>query len=184
MDLFAYSQIDNLEHFLTDNNIQIPRLRGLRLMSEEKPYSKKDIKNICDEYALYDAEQLCCCGFDSNANWSEYSSKTKKLRRKHLIYESKDAFTADAINWSKWHGRKRKVLKYKIKNVRKKVLAQYTLFNKYCGVADILYVHTRLGGGNWDYYEGNTTIANQPWFIEKIDDAFDNTYCDIYVKIK
>ena len=184
MDLFAYSQIEDLEHILTDNDIHIPRLRGLRLMSEETPYSKEDIKNICDEYALYDAEQLCCCRFDPNANWSEFSNRTKALRIKYLIYANKDAFTADAIAWDKWHGRKRKVLKYKIKSRKNKILAQYNLFNKYCGRKDVLFVHARIGGNNWNYYEGSTTIANQPWFIEKIDDAFDNTYCDIYVKIR
>ena len=37
MDLFAYSQIDDFDHLLEDNNIEIPRLRGVRLMSQEKP---------------------------------------------------------------------------------------------------------------------------------------------------
>ena len=36
MDLFAYSQIDDFDHLLKDNNIEIPRLRGVRLMSQEK----------------------------------------------------------------------------------------------------------------------------------------------------
>lgn len=36
MDLFAYSQIDNLSDLLTSNGISIPRLRGIRKMSEEK----------------------------------------------------------------------------------------------------------------------------------------------------
>ena len=35
MDLFAYSQIDDFDHLLKDNNIEIPRLRGVRLMSQE-----------------------------------------------------------------------------------------------------------------------------------------------------
>ena len=37
MDLFAYLQIEDLEKYLKDNNIEIPRLRGLRLMKDEEP---------------------------------------------------------------------------------------------------------------------------------------------------
>ena len=47
MDLFAYSQIDDFDHLLEDNNIEIPRLRGVRLMSQEKPehdYIPKDLE--------------------------------------------------------------------------------------------------------------------------------------------
>ena len=37
MDLGAYVQIGDLESLMKANGIDIPRLRGLRLMSEEKP---------------------------------------------------------------------------------------------------------------------------------------------------
>lgn len=43
MDLGAYAQIEQLEQLLTANHIEIPRLRGLRLMSEEEPFSEEDI---------------------------------------------------------------------------------------------------------------------------------------------
>ena len=36
MDLYAYSQIENLKHLLEENKIDIPRLRGLRLMKDEE----------------------------------------------------------------------------------------------------------------------------------------------------
>jgi hypothetical protein len=55
------------------------------------------------------------------------------------------------------------------------------MFNKYIGRDDILYVHARIGSGNWPAYRDE--VVNQPWFLEKIDDAFDPTYCDIYAKI-
>ena len=55
------------------------------------------------------------------------------------------------------------------------------MFNKYVGRKDILYIHARIGGGNWSYYHHR--VDKQPWFIEKVDDAFDSTYCDIYAKI-
>ena len=37
MDLYAYTQIDELEEIMKANNIGVPRLRGLRLMSKETP---------------------------------------------------------------------------------------------------------------------------------------------------
>ena len=70
-------------------------------------------------------------------------------------------------------------MKHRIKEYRK----QFETFNKYCGRDDVLYIHARIGGGNWPYYDG-PELSKQPWFIEKVDDAFDSTYCDIYAKIK
>ena len=37
MDLYAYAQIDELEEIMKANDIEVPRLRGVRLMSQEKP---------------------------------------------------------------------------------------------------------------------------------------------------
>lgn len=65
---------------------------------------------------------------------------------------------------------------------RDAIMAQYNVFNKYCGRKDVLYIHARLGGENWKYY-GGPELEKQPWFIEKVDDAFDSTYCDIYARI-
>jgi len=64
------------------------------------------------------------------------------------------------------------------------LLRQDNMFNKYCGKEDILYIHARLGGGNWNYYGCNEIIKNQPWYLDHCEDAFDGTYVDIYAKIK
>ena len=48
MDLGAYAQIPNLENILQDNNIDIPRLRGLRLMKNEEPITRKEMDEIVD----------------------------------------------------------------------------------------------------------------------------------------
>ena len=50
---------------------------------------------------------------------------------------------------------------------------------KDCG--DILYAHARIGGCNWEYYAEE--VLMKPWFIEKCDDPWDSTYCDIYCKL-
>ena len=88
------------------------------------------------------------------------------------------------IRWDRVHGKKRKAFKYVIKKAKKEVYQQYEMWNKYAGRSDVLYIHCRLGAGNWDYYKGWDIIESQPWFLDKVEDNFDNTYMDIYAKIK
>lgn len=45
MDLYAYTNIERLESLAEKNNIDIPRLRGYRLMSEEEPI-KEDFSDV------------------------------------------------------------------------------------------------------------------------------------------
>ena len=109
MDLYAYWQIPIYQDEIEDILEHIPRLRGIRKMSEEEP-QKPD-----DDYCY-----------------------------------------------------------------------QLERFNHYCGQDGVYMIHARIGGtgemSNWEYYEGEEKIATQPWFLEKVDDDFDPTYCDIYVK--
>lgn len=116
MDIAAFAQIERIKSIAEKNGIEIPRLRGYRLMLEEgaMPEDKLD-------------EAL-----------KSYGEDVKK---------------------------------------------QYKTYNKYCGRADVLYIHARIGGANWDCY-GGREIEKQLWFIERVDDGFDNTYCDIYARIK
>lgn len=199
MDLLAYVNIENLENILTENNIQIPRLRGLDLCSEMKPFTKKEIKEIKNSIAIETCRGLC----ESRPFWlsrssiREYSSWTSLLCDLYLIknpnYLAEDENVEDryvkysGINWNKIHGWKRKVLKTEIHNATKKILDYVEVWNKYCGREDALRVHARIGGGNWPYYykdENGVSMSTKPWFIERVDDYFDSTYCDIYVKIK
>ena len=115
MDLYAYSQIDKLKKYLEENNIDIPRLRGLRLMKDEKPVSEDEIKECVKSGALQ-ARKQC------------------------------------------------------------------DIFNKYVG-KNVLYVHARVGGANWDFF-GMDEITKHPLYLERVDDYFDSTYCDIYFKLK
>ena len=46
MDLGAYMNIEELGEIAKDNGIEIPRIRGYRLMENEKPLSKEEIKEI------------------------------------------------------------------------------------------------------------------------------------------
>lgn len=48
MDLYAYSQIENFDELAKKNGIDIPRLRGYRLMSEMTPISDEEIEANAD----------------------------------------------------------------------------------------------------------------------------------------
>lgn len=142
MDLYAYSQIDKYKKYLEENDIDIPRLRGLRLMKDETPVSKEKIKEDAEKIFLY-----CFC----------------QCRKKKI----EDV-----------HGKARKKYKLYLKQFKK----QYGMFNKYVG-KNVLYVHARLGGSNWTCC-GGSELKKHPLYLEKIDDSVDNTYCDIYFKLK
>jgi len=176
MDLGAYAQIETLEKIAKDNGIECPRLRGYRLMAEES-HTELTAENIQDiKYEC--AEDLCRSDpfWNNNAIAHEYSGWTDALVEYYLDENARN------IKWEKIHGWKRKTLKTAIHNRLRPFKKQIDTFNKYVGRADVLYIHARIGGKNWPYYYKN--VVNQPWFIEKVDDAYDNTYCDIYAKIK
>ena len=180
MDLGAYSQIDILNAIMDRNGISVPRIRGLRLMSQEKMMSPDDIASIAHNHAMCECESLCESDFRLNAHSFEMSERTRRLKRKYLIY-SEEGYTPVDVRWDRIHGKKRKAFKFAIKNATLRTYTQYTLFNRYCGCPDILYIHARIGGGNWSYY--GKEVKNQQWFICKVDDAFDSTYCDIYARL-
>ena len=187
MDLGAYAQIDNLDAIMTANHIEVPRLRGLRYMGTEEPISKEDSEKYAKWMGLWDCEHTLRVphGIISykDIGLHEYSSETNRKVRKHFIFETDDDLYPADVNWSTTHGKLRKIFKYKLKQARKRESNQTETFNKYCGRKDVLYIHARIGGNNWKWYGGDE-IAKQPWFLEKIDDAFDNTYCDIYARIE
>ena len=141
MDLFAFSQTDYLKKYLEENNIEIPRLRGLRLMKEQELVTEKDVEQDTNLWLI----------------WAVYPK----------------AKSANDL-----HGKKRKKYKLALKHARK----QYGMFNKYVG-KNVLYVHARLGGSNWTYC-GGSELEKHPLYLERVDDYFDSTYCDIYFKLK
>ena len=181
MDLGAYVNIgdEEIEQIVKANNIDVPRLRGYRLMESEEVV---DLKEIWDEQNDVDCVECLCesCPFWNTKSYvSEWSWWTDYLKR-YFLYRDKDGNRH--IRWDRIHGWKRKVLKTFIHNEKNRYLKQNKIWNKYVGRKDILYIHARIGGGNWrSYYQD---VVNQPWFIEKVDDAFDSTYCDIYAKIE
>ncbi len=185
MDLGAYAQIGDLDKIAKDNGIEVPRLRGYRLMKDEESVDLKEIVNK-GAIAVDCAMDLCESSpfWNPNARCGEFSYLTDLIKKYYLV-TSKDEnghTKYTGVRWNKIHGKKRKILKTYIHNEIKRSTAQWTTWNKYAGKDDILYIHARIGGNNWSsYYQ---QVVGQPWFIEKVDDSFDSTYCDIYARIK
>ena len=67
MDLYAYAQIPIYEEIAKENGIEIPRLRGYRLMSEEEPFSDEAIREMKKESEIEVVENLC----EGTPFWSE-----------------------------------------------------------------------------------------------------------------
>ena len=178
MDLGAYAKIDDLSQVMKDNGISVPRLRGLRLMKDEEPI---DVEQFGHEIEIDCLKDLC----ENIPRWTPYSNLRCLNRQNDRIFDYYTSYDGERnyINWRRIRGKKRKILKTFIHNEKKRYERQYLTFNKYCGRDDVLYIHARIGGGNWAYF-GGAEVSRQPWFIEKVDDAFDCTYCDIYARIK
>lgn len=198
MDLGAYINIENLSTIARENGISVPRLRGYRLMKDEKPVVVKDVVdfgydayNCIQEYFVRRAVKaytLCQLEEYSLTKNKTYASRyvrldtyTDRCVNRYYDYFGKDR--KKPFPWNRFHGKLRKKLKLLYKQCYRRTKAQYDAWNKYCGREDVLYIHARIGGLNWDYFDG-PEIAKQPWFLERVDDSFDSTYCDIYAKLK
>ena len=194
MDLGAYIQIQDLSKVAKANGIEVPRLRGYRLMAKESAVSSNEIAETLVDHELSICERACCSEprFRPDSNCTEYSSTTDRLRKKYCIYKTRIGTNCEGgeysykeivgFRWHLIHGKNRKAIKFAIKKGRKAVVKQLQTFNKYAGREDVLYIHARIGGLNWNDY-GGSDLERQPWFLEKVDDYYDDTYCDIYAKI-
>lgn len=187
MDLGAYMQIDRLETMAKANDIDIPRLRGYRLMSEVKPVSSDEFAQLFLSCELEVVEELCIANpfWSSVFKCSDQNYRTERAKKRYIKrgFDEDGNIVAVGIRWDRIHGWKRRVLKREIKKQKKKASAQYSLWNKYAGKENILYIHARMGGKNWEYYSDKKHLLEAPWFLDRIDDCWDNTYCDFYAKL-
>ena len=178
MDLYAYSQIDNLEKVAEANGIKVDRCRGYRLMKDEEAISDKDIEKYVRECMLGSAEDEV----RTTGCFVEYSSRTTRRCRKYLICNNKEGYlNVIDVNWKNVHGKLRKRIKFAMKIAKSEALAQYKLFNKYAGRNDVLYIHAKLGSWSWSDIKW-WNYESQPWYLDGCDD-YDRAYCDIYAKI-
>lgn len=189
MDLYAYSQIDELDELVRKNNIYVPRLRGYRLMKEEKPITDEDWKKIRHNVEIDVMINLCQSEWGRNKWGYTMSIYTDAKCAYHIknyecrwMPEDKEGYKEPEIRWDRLKGKKKRIFITRVKNELRRYKKQYEVWNKYCGRDDILYIHARIGGGNWPYYYDQ--VVDKPWFIEKVDDGWDSTYCDIFAKIE
>lgn len=159
MDLGAFVNIKNLQRLADANGVAVPRLRGYRLMQNETEVDEEDVSEI-----IHNLEVWECTNLFGDKYIQDRNENGKRIR------------------WELLHGKRRKVLKFAVKKRRKRAIEQYRIFNKYVGQSGVLYIHARIGGPNWNRY-GGPDLENTSWFIEKVDDCFDSTYCDIYAKV-
>lgn len=181
MDLYAYSNIENLSELAKKNGIIVERLRGYRLMKDEQPVSKEEIQETINASVLYEAENAVTSvpRFSLHPYCTEYSRWTKLLKNYYLIMEDKKVV---GIHWDRIHGKNRRNLKFLIKKRKKRILRSLEMFNKYCG-QDVLYIHARLGSTSWSEIK-HYHYTQAPWYLESCDDYYDSSYCDIYASIK
>lgn len=178
VDLWAYVQIIKSEKILKEQNIEVPRLRGLRLMKEEELVSQKKIKKMINADILFVVKRIIREYYIGEGCYIENNNPRKDI----LMYKNGDTFCPIGYRWNKIHGKKRKKIKYEIKQIKKEYRKQYDLFNSFVG-QDVLYVHARIGGDNWNYFEG-WKLTKHPDYLGHCDDACDGTYCDLYFKIR
>ena len=183
MDLFAYTQIVDLQAIADRNDISVPRCRGYRLMKNEECVTTAEIEQMITEQALYEAENLFRL-HPSGLSYEYSESAMARARRYIVIRKNENGFDDPvAVRWDRVHGKMRKAVKRVFKQVRRDVKDQYALFNSYVGREDVLYIHARLGSTSWTDEKIKAEITRQPWFLAKVDDSFDSSYCDIYARI-
>jgi hypothetical protein len=172
-------EMQKLTELMNKNNIVTPRFRCCGLMSNAERISIDDDKeniSISSVIDLCESEPF----WTPNTGTHVWDWKTDSLKKYYLI-GSKEQFSYSGIRWDRIHGWKRKVLKTYIHNEITRRQKEIDTWNKYVGRRDVLYIRARIGGGNWPYYYRE--VVDQPWFLEKVDDSFDSTYCSIYAKI-
>lgn len=191
MDLFAYTQISALQPIADYNGISIPRLRGYRLMEYEKPVTAEEMTEMLTNATIYAVKQCCSMGFIYSDRFF-FMLDTTRLEERYLVknpryLQENESGETDyreyvGIRWDRLHGKKRKRAKHEIKQRLARIRNQYSLFNRYAGKPGILYAHSRIGGANWNTYKNE--VIQHPGFIERTDDCYDNTYCDLYYRVE
>lgn len=155
--------------------VYIPRLRGFINLDNPYKISRVEIARIKNE-ANYDCLHNMVYAlpmWNSNTRCHWYNNR-RMIKEKRLYKEGL------GINWDLIHGKHRKDLKFMIKKRMRNEQKVWELREKYSGLPGYRMAYARIGGGNWDTYRYE--VETEPWFVEKVDDAFDNTYCYIIIK--
>jgi len=183
MDLGAYIQIGTLSGIAEANGIEeVARLRGYRLMRDEKPVN---IEEICKDREVEICEELCAMSWNPKSPFMSYGGSTDYYFDKFIInYRARyDSGLVKSINWDAMTDKEKEVLKTYIEKRNADFVKEWEMWNKYCGRNDVLYIHARQGTSNWsdtDFHD----YEDKPWYLDGCNDADDPSYCDMYAKIE
>lgn len=186
MDLYAYAQIPRFKQLAEEHNIIVPRLRGYRLMSEEDRYEQTEIDKLKRSVVVEVAEDMCRAKpfWSRTPKYREISSETDRICARYLFVETDEDGCKEYVDvrWDALDDNMRETLLAAVEEKQQAIQKQFDTFNKYVG-KNVLYIHSRMGGGNWEYYESKDALMAQPWFLERVDDCVDGTYCDFYASL-
>ena len=184
MDLGAYAQIGPLGAVMRENGISVSRLRGLRLMADEKRITAEEIKAAKKTKLSDDLRNLveACPSWSLHPACYAYSRGVReKIKRYYELGEN--GYDVLRVRWENLHGKARKRVRYVLRHSGKAVEDNLSMFNRFVGRNDVLYIHARQGSSNWSSTT-HLSYSAQPWYICSIDDPYDASYCDIYARIK
>lgn len=173
MDLGAYVQKDgDLNELAKANGIEVARLRGYRLMANEKPWTEQEIekmrKDMEGTYWWMESSE--------NPDWGEHTCKEYQNGYRPPTWNKVFDFEPDKKDPEGDYVKRNIGLFHKISCLNGRITEQARCWNAYAGKEGVLYIHSRCGKGWKDY-------RNEPWFLDACLDAFDPTYCDIYAKV-
>lgn len=139
---------------MMDNNLdKVLEERGIKIPSI------RGVRIMADEDCLSDKDIEKSCRY--------VYCKTKKL------------FTPDKY----WHpATDKRQARALARRSSRTAYKQLITFNKYVKQEDVWMIHARISKNSW-IANGGRDIEKQPWFIEKVTDGMDATYCDIYVRV-
>lgn len=182
MDLGAFVQIEDLASIAKANGIEVNRLRGYRLMRDEKP---EDIEAICKDREVSLCEELCAMKWNPDSQFLCYGGSTDPYFNKFIINYDKryEKGVRLSINWEIMTDAEKEILRSYIEERTADFKKQWSLWNSFCGRNDVLYIHARQGTTNWS----ETTFKDYQdklWFLAACNDGDDPSYCDIYAKIE
>lgn len=192
MFLCEWDNYRMLDPLAKQNGIVVPRPRGYLLMAEEEPVSEETIRELIAGEAVGIAEDLCRRGWLKSSQSAEYGSRIDRVLKRYLTIQTTDDQLCEegirqeyyGIRWGRIHGKKRKMLKWAIRKLEKRIRAEYATWNKYAGREDVLYIYSNFGGDKWRRYAGKDSIMSRPWFLDRVDKYSNPDYCDFYAKIR
>lgn len=129
MDIGAYAKINDLSTILDSTGINIPRLRGLRLMAMEERITEEEIKEMTASAEVDAVEDLvrACPPWSVNSDCHSYCKRTDDNLKRFLVYTKKENGyeRPTAVRWEKIHGTRRKKIKLlaktQIRHIRKSI---------------------------------------------------------------